>query len=82
MLEVRICFTEEQSGKKFAFIAYTCPACDMNIVSFKTLHKCYNCHAYVVSGGLLVNSAQYRLDYHIGRVGGDGNIYSGGVNAD
>ena len=84
MLEVRIRYTVDMKDpgiKKSVYMSYTCPKCNMNIVSFRTLHKCYNCHKYVVSGGLLVNSAQYRLDYHTGRVASDGNIYEGAANA-
>jgi len=76
MIEVRIRYTKEGNTKKAAYMAYTCPKCGQKIVSFRTLHKCYNCHKYVVSGGLLVNSGQYRLDYHTGRVASDGNIYA------
>lgn len=83
MLEVRIHFakSEESTAKSIPYISYACPKCGKNIVSFKTLHKCYNCHVYVVSGGLLAHSPQYRFNYHIGEVGDDGNVYVGGVNA-
>lgn len=76
MIKVRISFAVANSSKTIAYMSYPCPGCNKNIVSCRTLHRCYNCCQYVVSGGLLVNSAQYRFDYHIGRVRDDGNIYN------
>jgi len=79
MLEVRIYYTEDQGGQSLAYVSYECPQCNMNIVSFRTLHRCYNCKALGVSGGLLINSTHYRFNYHIGKVGDDGNLYTEGV---
>jgi hypothetical protein len=75
MLEVKIMFTHETNGQDLAYIAYKCPKCNETIVSFQTLHQCYNCKTRVISGGLLINSSQYRIDYHTGRVADDGNVY-------